>query len=347
MASAITNHELIAESRLQEFLKGKDSVRSLVRSLTTGFNEADAAGIQLLNERSINTAIGVQLDAIGKIVGLTREEIEAALSDDDYRRFLFARIREQGAYGIVEDILAVARLVLNDPAATLIFTPGFPAGFVIKIEDVAVTASTCAIAALFIGGAKMAGVRGILECNAAIPTKTFKTAIVTFLDGAFDDTAGGTATVDDTSTFPDSGTLVFSEGTSDDIQAELTYTGKTPTTFTGVSAGAGDIHLDNGAVRLKRSTGDQGFAEDFTQLSVSYAGGATMTVDSTTGFPSPTGTLILSKGTSGDIEETVTYTGTSPTTFTGCVAALGNTHAIDATVVAVDSGGKLSAALDA
>lgn len=338
MTTAITDHEVQAPNRLRDVLREKTTIPALVQALADPSNAVDAAIMQLLLERSIDTAIGTQLDDIGAIVGISREEIDSSLVDSDYRRYVRAQIWTLNSDGLTEDILRVIRLVIDDDDASYVLEQLFPAGILLRIEDIAVSSDVSDIVALYMRATVSAGVKIQLISNTQVPTKTFRTAIATYLNGNFDDTAGGTANVDDTTLFPDSGTLRFSEGTSDDIAADLAYTGKTATSFTGVAVGAGEIHLDNGAVRLVR-TPNQGFPAFFTLLNGSYTGGATMTVDDTTDAPS-SGTLTLSKGLS--VEETVTYTGKTPTTFTGCVAAESNTHADNSSVTELDSGGHLT-----
>jgi hypothetical protein len=68
-------------------------------------------------KRGIDTAEGVQIDAIGAIVGRPRNGV----SDDEiYRRYCRAQISANKSSGIIEDILTIARLVVDDPGATMV-----------------------------------------------------------------------------------------------------------------------------------------------------------------------------------------------------------------------------------
>ncbi|MDB2700686.1 flagellar hook-basal body complex protein [Alphaproteobacteria bacterium] len=155
----------------------------------------------------------------------------------------------------------------------------------------------------------------------------------TILNGAITSSAT-TLTVDTTTGFPTSGTLLI--GTE-----EMTYTGKTSTTFTGItrntnSAGAASA-VDDATVKLASFSEDifsgftdqlrNTFAADAVTSSAPAAGG-TLTVGSTDGFPD-TGTIKV-----GD--EHMTYTAKTATTFTIGVKAQDNTTTYTAPTAILD-----------
>jgi len=109
----------------------------------------------------------------------------------------------------------------------------------------------------------------------------------------------GTINVASTTVFPASGTILVL--TDNQVQT-VTYTAKTATTFTGCTGGTGIMRTGNGV------------ANNATVLPQ-----ATLTVPSTTGFPT-SGTLFVYTSTG---RQTVTYTGTTATTFTGCSGGTG------------------------
>ena len=49
-----------------------ENFKSFIEAFLIEYDELQTSGLQLLNERYINTAVGVQLDGIGEIVGLIR-----------------------------------------------------------------------------------------------------------------------------------------------------------------------------------------------------------------------------------------------------------------------------------
>ncbi len=257
MTTAITDHELQASNRLRQQLRDTTTIPALVRALAEPSNALDAALIQLLLERSIDTAVGAQLDDIGDIVGITRAEIDSSLPDDDYRRYVRAKIWALNSEGIVEDVLRVMSLVVNDASASYILEQQFPASVVLRVEDVAVTASIASIAAQFLRDCVAAGVRALFEFAEDVPAEMFTFATFTPLDGLHG-VGVNSLTVDDTSRFPDSGSLDLNSGLAN--EENIAYTSKTATTFT-----LGDVttfaHVDNSAVQLSGGPG-KGFGNE-------------------------------------------------------------------------------------
>lgn len=66
----------------------------------------------VLIKRLIENAVGVQCDAIGRIVG----EYRRGLDDATYKIFIAARVRINRSRGNVDDVLAVLALVTKTPA---------------------------------------------------------------------------------------------------------------------------------------------------------------------------------------------------------------------------------------
>ncbi|MDC1111735.1 flagellar hook-basal body complex protein [Alphaproteobacteria bacterium] len=155
----------------------------------------------------------------------------------------------------------------------------------------------------------------------------------TLLNGAISNSAT-TLTVDTTTGFPTSGTLLI--GTE-----EMTYTGKTSTTFTGItrntnSAGAAAA-LDDATVKLASFSEDifSGFTDQLRNTfaaaavtSSAPAAAGTLTVGSTDGFPD-TGTIKVGN-------EHMTYTAKTATTFTIGVKAQDNTTTYTAPTAILD-----------
>ena len=155
----------------------------------------------------------------------------------------------------------------------------------------------------------------------------------TLLNGAIANNSPA-LTVDTTEGFPTSGTLLI--GTE-----EMTYTGKTSTTFTGLTRntnGAGAAAaLDDATVKLASFSDDifSGFTDQlrntFAAAAVTGsapAAGGTLTVGSTDGFPD-TGTIKVGN-------EHMTYTAKTATTFTIGVKAQDNTTTYTAPTAILD-----------
>ena len=155
----------------------------------------------------------------------------------------------------------------------------------------------------------------------------------TLLNGAIT-TSSPTLTVDTTEGFPTSGTLLI--GTE-----EMTYSGKTSTTFTGLTrntnAAGAAAALDDATVKLASFSEDifSGFTDqlrntfvDAAVTSSAPAAGDTITVGSTDGFPD-TGTIKVGN-------EHMTYTAKTATTFTIGVKAQDNTTTYTAPTAILD-----------
>jgi hypothetical protein len=149
------------------------NLRNLLAGLVSQFQPLEQAFAQLLLERSVNNAVGAQLDAIGKIVGQPR----AGLADDAYRQFVRARIAANRSSGLVNDILRVIVLVVFDPAANLQYIPQHPAAFVLRVNQVAVSDVVADIAAQFLRDIVASGVRAVLEYSPSAPASTLRLAL--------------------------------------------------------------------------------------------------------------------------------------------------------------------------
>lgn len=144
-------------------------VQQLVEALATPSQEVEDTLIQLLTERAVDTAIGAQLDLLGKLVGEKRQ----GAADEDYRRRVRARISANRSEGTVEDIILVARQTLGDPTKVTVHLQP-PAAVVVRILNDAVTDATAAILAALLRDAAAGGVRIILESSSTPPGTTFK-----------------------------------------------------------------------------------------------------------------------------------------------------------------------------
>ena len=155
----------------------------------------------------------------------------------------------------------------------------------------------------------------------------------TLLNGAIANNSP-TLTVDTTEGFPTSGTLLI--GTE-----EMTYTGKTSTTFTGLTrntnAAGAAAALDDATVKLASFSEDifSGFTDQLRNTFASTAvtssapaAGGILSVGSTDGFPD-TGTIKVGN-------EHMTYTAKTATTFTIGVKAQDNTTTYTAPTAILD-----------
>ena len=122
-----TNHVDEAIDNLIEQFKNKPKFQGFIRSFVNQVQELEQMFFQLLNDTVLDTAVGVQLDGIGSIVGEERQ----GRNDDDYRAAIRARILLNLSNGTPEDILGI--LSLLNPSTVIQLTEYFPAALTVYI----------------------------------------------------------------------------------------------------------------------------------------------------------------------------------------------------------------------
>jgi hypothetical protein len=156
-------------ARLPEQFKGLPNIEALIRSFGEEFQEIEDALIQLRDERSIDTAVGVQLEDIGRRVG----EPPSGLDTELYRRRIRARIATNRSKGRVEDLLRVARLILAETDGTvpsIVLERQQHAHMLVQVLGVPISTALADTLIAFLHaatkGAAGAGVRILLETSA-------------------------------------------------------------------------------------------------------------------------------------------------------------------------------------
>ena len=203
----VPDHVAAALGRLLEQDKNKTNISNWVTAFVAPIQALESALWQLLTQRRINTAIGAQLDALGKLVGQGRN----GAGDSDYARFINARIRTNVSRGRIEDLIAIARLVLNDALDVIAIAAYGTAAVSVRVTGDVVPDSTAAILISFLRDAHAAGVKLTLESLPALAPVCFATAMRTFVNGA---TLVGITSlpVVNTDNFPASGTIAIDQG---------------------------------------------------------------------------------------------------------------------------------------
>lgn len=132
------------------------------------FQDLEDAGQTLLTMLDIEASEGVQLDVIGRIVGQPRNGVD----DPTYRLYLSARVLANRSTGTVEDIFKVMRALFGQDEALPRYEPGWVKQFAIRLGAV-LTRGEALIGVDFLGDAKEAGARAILEWQEYGATATF------------------------------------------------------------------------------------------------------------------------------------------------------------------------------
>ncbi len=184
MSERITDHVARALARLKQQFKDKPRLEAFLSLLVGPAQPLEDALWQLLVERQIDTAIGVQLDKLGKIVG----ERRLGRDDETYRRLIRARISTNNSDGLVEDLIQVAGAVLNDPTATPeVVTEGIAAA-VLRVQGVVIDNDTANVLIDLLSEAIVAGVRMILEYSITDDGHTGTDHLFTFDEGTSEPT---------------------------------------------------------------------------------------------------------------------------------------------------------------
>lgn len=165
----IESHAAEALERLCELFKAKANIRALITLWCGPIQAFEDVMYQVLTERTVDIAIGVQLDMLGVIVGQPR----GGLSDDDYRRYIRARIRVNRSNGTINQILAIVRLIVNNSTAVIHFDPSYPAAAIIRVAGIAFDSAIAAALIFFLRDAAAGGVRLVLEWSTVAPEDTF------------------------------------------------------------------------------------------------------------------------------------------------------------------------------
>lgn len=123
MYEYISNHDAAAKARLITQYQESDNIKKIVTIYAKQVQDVEDAIKELLDERSIDSAIGYQLDLLGTIL----DEPRVGLGDDDYRLLLKAKIAQNVSEGTPEDIIGIFRMLLRPDE--IFYNEVHPAGF--------------------------------------------------------------------------------------------------------------------------------------------------------------------------------------------------------------------------
>lgn len=164
------DHAATAIARLPEQFKSKPNIEALLRCFLAPCQELEQAFQDLKLLRSVDTAEGVQLDVLGKVVGQPRNGV----SDDElYRRYIRARIATNRSKGLIEDLIRISRLVIDDDALRVVVENVGIATVTVRAADITLPDDVAAIAYGFLSKAKSAGARLIFQYVSSAPAGLF------------------------------------------------------------------------------------------------------------------------------------------------------------------------------
>jgi hypothetical protein len=126
----ITNHDELAKEKLAQQFKGKTNMENTLDVFSNEVQEVEDVFFQLFLERALNVAIGQQLDNLGTIIGLSRDDPD----DELYRLSLQAEIGVNTSGATIEDIITMVDAALGDVTA-IHLTECCPATFIIDVSS--------------------------------------------------------------------------------------------------------------------------------------------------------------------------------------------------------------------
>jgi len=123
--------ELLDE--LIAYFRARPVFGCLADALGGQLQELEESVRELREERTLDVAIGAQLDQWGVLVG----EPRGALGDDDYRRFIAARILANTAQGVPDRLITILGILAENAILPgnwgLFYTPKYPAGYTLAV----------------------------------------------------------------------------------------------------------------------------------------------------------------------------------------------------------------------
>lgn len=153
-------------------------IAKYVATLAQPFQSMEKALWDLYFLRNIYTSKDDAEDMIGRLVGQARLDPD----NEVYRRYLFARVATDKSKGTIEDVISVAKLILNDSNARIVVQSVGPATATLTVADVAVSAEIADILVGFERLAVSAGVRLVVISSESVPADTFTLDIGPGLD---------------------------------------------------------------------------------------------------------------------------------------------------------------------
>ena len=109
MITVIPNHVAQALARLREQYQSKPNIEALIQSWTNQIQELEEITSDMSTNRTVNSAVGIQLDRLGELLNRPRE----GRTDEQYRIVLLAKISQNISRGTPEDVINVFKVLTS------------------------------------------------------------------------------------------------------------------------------------------------------------------------------------------------------------------------------------------
>lgn len=232
-------HDSEAKNRADQTLKNAPKFNQLLSVFATEIQTLENVLYSLFSQRLLSTAVGMQLDVLGAIVGQIRGN---SVDDLEYRRRISARVLVNRSSGDRPKLLKIIETI-KGTLADVVFLHDANASFIVGIFGTVDVFPDQALYIELLHDAKAAGINGNLLMSEFDVDRTFAFATSTRLTQNFligDSILNVVSTVQ----FPSSGSIKigFENYTLDET---LTYTSKTETTFQGVSLSVSNFFIND------------------------------------------------------------------------------------------------------
>lgn len=179
----VTDHQARARDDLLQQFKGLPNIQAIVDAASAQVQDLEEALWELLINRWLPTAEGVQLDTIGRIIDRGR----GTLADDVYRGVLRGKIAANLSSGTYPEVLRVVELCVDfdTTAIAITVTPEHPAAAVLSILADSLTADLGPHVADLITLAAANGVRLLFQYYETDPPFAFDGAGSAKFDGGY------------------------------------------------------------------------------------------------------------------------------------------------------------------
>lgn len=128
-------HETEALAALFEQFIGKTNIEEMLSSFVQEVQEIENVLYSLFDERLLDTAVGAQLDLLGRIV----EEPRKSSDDEQYRKFIRGRIAANRSSGTIPELLNLLTII-SEIGDEYIIREYYPASLVAESQQAVLSA---------------------------------------------------------------------------------------------------------------------------------------------------------------------------------------------------------------
>ena len=174
-----TAHVVEDKARLASPFSGKPRLEALVGVFAKRIQDFENTIFEIIDETTIDAAVGTVLDGIGNIVG----QLRRGQSDIDYRQSIKSRILLNTASATPEDIIALVESVVG-VAKTVVITEFFPASFEAEVTEALDLDTDGVVVGRFVQEGKPAGVGAVFRFHTTDTPFTYSSSASPEIDAA-------------------------------------------------------------------------------------------------------------------------------------------------------------------